>query len=306
MLLASPHFALPQTLPEALDALADRPAATVVAGGTEVLPDLVGLRRVAHGFVCLRRVAELSTIAVDPAAGELVIGAGVTVTGLRAALRGEGESEGTGLAALRHAAASLGTPQVRNQATVGGNVMSALSFRNLLPVLLALDARLELHGPAGARTVAFDGFVTGPGRTAIGPGELLTAVRVPVRAGYGDYAKVGGRNAQYVATVSVAVVTDRAAGTARLAFGNAAPVPLRLPDADRAATEALAAGAGQAADAAIARAAGVVEREARPPTDGTASAEYRRHALAVLTGRLLRRAIPAAAAQGEPGRAGRS
>jgi CO/xanthine dehydrogenase FAD-binding subunit len=270
VLLAAPMFALPETLPEALAALADRPGAVVVAGGTEVMPDLLWRTRTAAGFVSLRRVAALR--GVSSTDGELVIGATTPVAALTSAPD----------AGLRAAASSLGTPLVRTEATIGGNVVSALPYRNLLPTLLASGATLELTSATGSRTVPFDGFITAPGRTRLGEGELLTAVRLPEHHGFADYSKVGRRNAQFVATVSAAIVSRD--GAARLAFGNAAPTPFRSDDVDAAATALLD---GQAAPADL-RAA--VAAAVDPPEDTIASAAYRRHALGVLAVRLVGRA----------------
>lgn len=275
MLLTAPRFALPETVAEAVAALADRPEATVLAGGTEVLPDLLWQRRSAAGFVSLRRIQSLRSVASDG-----TLGACMTASRLE-----DGPVPG-----LARAAASLGSPLVRTEATLGGNIVSALPYRNLLPVLLALDAALVLTSAAGEREVPFDGFVTAPGRTGLRPGELVTAVRVPSITGFQDYVKVGRRNAQYVATVSAAVVVDPGARRVRLAFGNAAPTPLRLDEADRVATDAVDWATGAVDPAGAAEAAEAVRRGSDPPDDDGAGADYRRHALGVLTHRILLRA----------------
>jgi CO/xanthine dehydrogenase FAD-binding subunit len=277
VLLAAPRFALPETLAEALAAMAERPDATVVAGGTEVMPDLLWRNRTAAGFVSLRRVGELRGVTVTDQ--EIVVGAGTPVAALVGAPDG----------ALSAAAASLGTPLVRTEATIGGNIVSALPYRNMLPALLAMDARLELTSDTGRRSVPFAGFITGPGTTRLGEGELLTAVRLPRRAGFADYVKIGRRNAQYVATVSAAISCDLdgPAGV-RLAFGNAGRTPVRHDDVDGIAALVYAGGASEE-DLRAAVAAAV-----DPPEDAVASAEYRRHALGVLAVRLVRRAGGAA------------
>jgi CO/xanthine dehydrogenase FAD-binding subunit len=287
-MLDHPAFALPTTVAEAVDALARRPGAAYVAGGTELMPDLAWGTATPTGFVSLRHVAGLRGVT----AGQDAVRIGGTTT-VAALLTPPGADAGRGaLPGLARAAGSLGTPQVRTQATVGGNVMSALPYRNLLPVLLATAASVELTGPDGVRLLPFDGFVTAPGRTRALPGELLTAVLVPPAAGYQDYVKVGPRNAQFVATASGAIAVDAAAGTVRLGFGNAADVPLRLAAADEVATQALAAGPAAAGAAeALGELADVVARGVDPPADHVASAAYRRHALGVLAGRLLERAI---------------
>jgi CO/xanthine dehydrogenase FAD-binding subunit len=279
VLLTAPRFALPETVAEAVAALAERPGAVLVAGGTEVLPDLLWRRRSAAGFVSLRRVRELR--AVGPG---LRLGAGVTAARLQQA---DVAAAAPGLA---RAAASLGTPLVRAEATLGGNVVSALPYRNLLPVLLALGATLVLRSAGGTREVPFAGFVTAPGRTGLAPGEVLTEVRVPARPGFQDYVKVGRRNAQYVATVSAAIVVDPAARRVRFGLGNAAPVPLRLEAVDRVAAEAVDWVTGAVSAAGADEVAELVRRGVDPPEDDAASAAYRRHALGVLARRLLLRA----------------
>jgi CO/xanthine dehydrogenase FAD-binding subunit len=291
LILDHPSFALPATVADAVAALAGRPGAAYVAGGTELMPDLLWRAADPAGFVSLRRVGSLRRVH-DDGSGDVRVGAGVTIAALTRA--------GASLPGLARAAGSLGTPLVRTQATVGGNVMSALPYRNLLPVLLATGARVELTGPDGVRTLPFDGFVTAPGRTRALAGELLTAVLVPRATGFQDFVKVGPRNAQFVATASAAIDVGAgtppgwAAGTAgvgehravRLAFGNAAGVPLRVPEADEFATRALATDDPAAAGALAA----IVRDAADPPDDHVASADYRRHALGVLAGRLLERA----------------
>ncbi|HEV7653494.1 MAG TPA: FAD binding domain-containing protein [Mycobacteriales bacterium] len=279
MLLAAPRFALPETVAEAVAALAERPGAVLVAGGTEVLPDLLWRRRSAAGFVSLRRIPGLRTVVPG-----LTLGSGVT------AARLQRPDVAAAAPALARSAASLGTPQVRAEATLGGNVVSALPYRNLLPVLLALDATLVLASAAGEREVPFDGFVLAPGQAALRPGEVLTAVRVPVRTGFQDYVKVGRRNAQYVATVSAAVVVDTAERRVRFGFGNAAATPLRLDEADRAATAAVDWSTGAVTLDGAEAVAELVRRGVDPPEDDAATAAYRRHALGVLARRLLLRA----------------
>lgn len=280
-----PAFALPDTVEEALDAMRRRPAAAYVAGGTELMPDLLWRRASPAGFVSLRRAGGLRGITRPDGGEPRRIGATTTIAELLA------RGDDAGLPGLARAAASLGTPAVRAEATVGGNVMSALPYRNLLPVLLATGARLELASPGGTREVPFDGFILGSGRTAAEPGELLVAVLVPAATGFQDYVKIGPRNAQFVATASGAIALDATARTVRFGFGNAAGVPLRVPAADDVASAALDWPGGTLADpAALDEVADLVRRGVDPPADHVASAEYRRHALGVIARRLLARA----------------
>lgn len=284
MLLDHRYLAIPQTLDEALAALDDRPGARLIAGGTELMPDLEARRIAPAGFVSLRHVAPLHDVRREDET--LVIGA---TTPLVALLGGPVAQLAPALAA---AAGSLGTPQVRNLGTIGGNVMSALPFRNLLPALIALDAEIELASPAGARTVAYRDFTRAPGETVRAPGEVVTAIRVPLLDGYQSYVKVGRRNAQFIAVSSAAIVVDAAARRIRLGLGNAGPRPLRATAAEDHASAHVDWDAGTVAGDVAAEAGRLAAAACDPPDDHIASAGYRRHATAVLTRRLLARAFP--------------
>lgn len=281
MLLDHRHVAIPETLAEAVAALHARPQAHVIAGGTELMPDFVAGRKHPSGLVALRRVAELRGIRRE--GDTLVIGAATTIVELL-----DVAADAPGLAA---AAASLGTPQVRNLGTIGGNVMSALPFRNLLAALIALDAEIELAGPDGSRRVPYRDFTLAPGETVRAPGEIVAAIRVPVLDGFQDYVKVGRRNAQFVAVSGAALVVDRGARTVRIGLGNAGPTPVRATAAEAHAAAAIDWDAGTL-DADAATECGRLAAEGcEPPHDVIASAAYRRHATGVLTRRLLERAF---------------
>jgi CO/xanthine dehydrogenase FAD-binding subunit len=280
VLLDHRHLAVPETLAEAAAALDARPEARVIAGGSELMPDLVAGRKQPTGFVSLQRVAELRGDRQED--GMLVIGAAtpdVELVGL------------TEAPALAAAAASHGTPQVRTHGTAGGNVMSALPFRNLLPALIALDAEIELAATSGTRRVPYRDFTRAPGETVRAPGEIVSAIRVPLLDGFQDYVKVGRRNAQFVAVSSAALVVDRAGRSVRLGFGNAAPTPVRAPAAEAYAAEHVDWDAGTLDAAAAAECARLAAASVDPPDDFIASAAYRRHATGVLTRRLLERAF---------------
>lgn len=282
MLLDHRYLAIPDTLAEAVAALDARPQARVIAGGTELMPDFVAGRKRPSGLVSLRRVDELRGVRQD--GGTLEIGAATPVVELL------GLTQAPALAA---AAASLGTPQVRNLGTVGGNVMSALPFRNLLPALIALDAEIELASARGTRRVPYRDFTRAPGETVRAPGEIVRAVRVPVLDGFQDSVKVGRRNAQFVAVSSAALVVDRARRTVRLGLGNAAPTPVRAPAAETYAAEQVDWEAGTLDSADAAECGRLAAAAVDPPDDVVASAAYRRHATGVLTRRLLERAFGA-------------
>ena len=181
--------------------------------------------------------------------------------------------------ALAQAARTVGSPQIRNAGTVGGNLGTASPAGDLLPVLVALDATVHLRSAAGARDLPVTDFLTGVKQTALAPGELIVGVTVPAARGPQHYLKVGTRNAMVIAVVSVAL-----GRRPRRRHGGRRP---RLGRADPAAGHARPSTRPPPADfpARVAAAA-------RPIDDHRSSAAYRRHAVAVLTARAVRRAFP--------------
>lgn len=280
----------PTTLEEALDFLAARPGAVALAGGTDLMVELnEGRRRMAWAeddVVALNRVAELTTWTVDPAARTLTIGAGVTwATIERDPLRSL-------VPALAEAARTVGSPQIRNAGTIGGNLATCSPAGDGLPVLAALDASVRLRSAAGERTLPVAEFMVGVKRTAMQPGELIASVTVPLLDGWQGYSKVGVRNAMVIAIAGVCVATDVPTRSVRVAMGSVAPTIVRAP-----AAEAYAAGAvdweARVVPPDAARRFGELAVEATSPIDDhRATAAYRRHAVAVLAARLLQRAFP--------------
>jgi CO/xanthine dehydrogenase FAD-binding subunit len=266
------------TLDEAVAAVAA--GAVPLAGGTDLL---VAWERHAHpDAVCdLGRVPGLRGI--EERGGRIWIGALTTHAEVaRAPLL---------IAAaplLREAAGTVGAVQVRTRGTVGGNVANASPAGDVLTALYALDAEVELRGPAGARALPIAGFVQGPRRTARGPGEIVTGVSFP-RPGpeLQGYEKLGLRAAQAIAVVSLAVRLQLDGGVVRaaaFALGSVAPTPLRAPAAE-------AALRGLPLDAAAAQAAArALTATATPIDDVRASAEYRRAMAGALLLRFLERA----------------
>ncbi len=280
----------PTTLDEALQMLTARPDALALAGGTDLLVELnEGHRRLTWGdddVVALSRVPELSTWTVDRSARLLTIGAGVTwATVEREPLRSL-------VPALAEAARTVGSPQIRNAGTVGGNLATCSPAGDGLPVLAALDATVSLRSAAGERTLPIREFMVGVKRTALLPGELIASVTVRLLDGWQGYSKVGVRNAMVIAIAGVCVATDLASQSVRVAMGSVAPTIVRGTAAEEyAATVVDWEGRGVTAEAA--RRFGELATEATSPIDDhRASAAYRRHAVGVLAARLLLRAFP--------------
>jgi len=188
---------------------------------------------------------------------------------------------------ILHQAASVeSSVQIRNMATLGGNICNASPAGDMILPLLALDAELELIGGGGTRRLALADFFTGPGATVLEPGELLVAIRVPKpSAGHiGAFRKFGPRPALEIAIAAVAITGNLKGGTIsnpRVAFGAVAPTPLRGRG-----TEAVLE--GKKLDANIITAAGqAASAEVSPISDTRASADYRRHLVRVLAEEIL-------------------
>jgi xanthine dehydrogenase FAD-binding subunit len=276
------------TLDEAVSVVAA--GAVPLAGGTDLL---VAWERHTHPeAVCdLGRVPGLRGI--EERAGRVWIGALTT--------HAEVTRSPLLLAAaplLREAAGTVGAVQVRTRGTVGGNVANASPAGDVLTALYALDAEVELRGPAGARALPIADFVKGPRRTALAPGEILTGVTFPrPPPELQGYEKLGLRAAQAISVVSLAVRLRLDGGVVRdaaLALGSVAPTPVRAPAAE-------AALRGRPLDAAAVQAAArALSATATPIDDVRASAEYRRAMAGALLSRFLERAgaLPGAARSG--------
>jgi CO/xanthine dehydrogenase FAD-binding subunit len=240
-------------------------------------------RRRPERILDLTRVRELEQWEGDER--QLTIGAGVTHARLVAEL-------GRPAPGLAMAARTIGSPQIRNRGTLGGNLGTASPAGDVIPPLIAAGAAVEVASPSGAREIPAEGFCTGPKRSALAADELITWVRVPAARGPQQFAKVGPRNAMVIAVCSFAIALDREGRTVRTAIGSAAPTVVRAPEA-----EAFAEGAMEEAgawerpnalpDAALARFGELVGAAASPIDDVRGSAAYRRHALAVLARRTL-------------------
>jgi CO/xanthine dehydrogenase FAD-binding subunit len=274
------------SLDEALGALASSPEALVLAGGTDLMVEMNMGHRRADAVVCVNRVAELRSWRLDADRGALFVGAAVTYGELML------EPFASAVPALAQAARTVGSPQIRHAATIGGNVGTASPAGDGLPVLSALDAVVHLASSAGTRDVPFAEFATGPKRTVLQSGELIVGVTVPVLDGYQGYSKVGVRNAMVIATASACLAVDRPTRSVRLALGSVGPVILRATEAEQIAARAVDWGRGGVDEETVSAFAAAAAAASRPIDDHRSSAAYRRRAIEVLAGRLLRRAFP--------------
>lgn len=258
----------PTTVDQAVAALSE--GALALAGGTDLMVEVNFGHTRPENIVALRRISELAEWEPNR------IGAGVTWSRL----------EKGGPTALAQAARTVGSPQIRNAGTLGGNVGTASPAGDGLPFLAAVDAAIELVSPAGARSVPWHEFFVGVKKTARLAGELITAIRLPEalpeRQAFG---KIGVRNAMVIATVCC-VVTRDLTGVTRVALGSVAPTPMRARQAEEMITSV-----ARPSETDRAEFARLVSEEVRPITDHRSTEEYRRHAAGVLARRLLDRCL---------------
>jgi carbon-monoxide dehydrogenase medium subunit len=267
----------PRSLPEAA-ALLERYGvrAQPLAGGTDLLVELKEQLRHADCVVNIKRIPGIDRLALDERDG-LRIGALVTAREVELSPVAQRHYP-----SLVQAVRELGSIQVRNRATVVGNVCRASPSADTLPPLVADGASVSIFSGGKTRNVPLESFFTGPGKTILKPGELLTELVVPApRPGTGKvYIKHGRRKAMELATVGVAVTATRG-GEVRIALGAVAPTVIRAIKAEAVFRETRDA----------TRAAQAAAEEARPISNVRATAEYRRDMVAVLTRRALQRAL---------------
>jgi CO/xanthine dehydrogenase FAD-binding subunit len=276
-MVSTVDFLAPRTWEEALAAKAAHPDALPIAGGTDVMVELNFDRRRPPALLDLTRVAGLADWGTDGAV--LRIGAGVTYRRLIDELGGR-------LPGLAMAARTVGSSQIRNRGTVGGNLGSASPAGDAHPPLLAAGAVVEVASVRGVRRVPVAEFFTGPKRSALAADELISAVLVPPAPGPQQFAKVGTRNAMVIAVCAFALSLDVSGRRVGTGIGSAAPTPIRAYRAE----EFLASTADWEADLpepVVTRFGELVAAAATPIDDVRGTAAYRRRALAVLARRTL-------------------
>jgi CO/xanthine dehydrogenase FAD-binding subunit len=251
----------PLSLEEALRLKAERSDAVPIAGGTDVMVSISFDRLRPGALLNLNEVPELRGWSREN--GTLRLGAGLTYAeAMEEPLAGL-------LPALAEASRTVGSPQIRNRGTIGGNLGTSSPAGDALPPLLVSGAQVELASVRGTRVVALTDFLVGPKQNVLADDELVVGLLVET-GGRQTFMKVGPRNAMVIAVVSLAVRVD---GDLRAAFGSAGPVPtlVRAPLGDAESFPDLVAEA------------------ASPIDDVRGTAAYRRHALRVLTKRALDR-----------------
>jgi CO/xanthine dehydrogenase FAD-binding subunit len=254
----------PRTLDEALRLRAERPGAVPIQGGTDLMVELNFDRRRPDAMINLNEVEELRGWSHEN--GSLRLASGLTYSEI------EHSELASLLPALAEASRTVGSPQIRNRGTIGGNLGTASPAGDALPPLLIEGAEVELASVRGSRRLPLDGFLVGVKRNALAEDELIVAVHVRASGAPQTFMKIGPRNAMVIAVCSLALVVE--GDEARAAFGSAAPVATLVTGP---------------VDGLAERVAGA----ASPIDDVRGTAAYRRHALRVLAARALERCLAA-------------
>ena len=279
------YFA-PETVREAAEVLQAHPGARVLAGGTDLLVQMKERARTPDTLVDVRRIPGVDELRFDRKTG-LTIGAAVTMRQVE--LMPAAQVHYTGLS---EGARVVGSFQIRNLATIVGNICNAAPSADAAPGLIVHGAKVKIAGPKGRRTMLVENFMTGPGRTTLGEGEFVVGIHVPVpppRTG-SAYVRHTPRGAMDIAMVGVGAAVTLAPRTrdcqeARIVLGAVAPTPLRAKAAER-----MLKGQRLTGEL-IERAARTAAEEARPISDVRGSADFRREMVRVLTGRMLNSAL---------------
>ncbi|MCA6090657.1 FAD binding domain-containing protein [Streptomyces sp. SCA3-4] len=276
-------FLRPASWAEALAAKAEHPSAVPLAGGTDVMVEINFDHRRPEHLLDLQRIGELHTWDAD--GPDVRLGAAVPYTRIIDHLGGE-------LPGLALAARTVGSPQIRNRGSVGGNLGAASPAGDSHPALLAAGAEVEAESVRGTRLIPVEEFYTGVKRNALAPDELIRAVRIRKATGPQQFSKVGTRNAMVIAVCALGIALHPAGRTVRTGIGSAAPTPVRA----RAAEEFLAAALdesrlwdtrGPLDPTVVGEFAELAAGACNPIDDVRGSAAYRRRAVGVMARRTL-------------------
>jgi carbon-monoxide dehydrogenase medium subunit len=280
-------YVAPKTIAEAVQRLAEKgDRARVLAGGTDIIVQVRENRRDVDLLVDIKGIPEANELSFDPAKG-LRLGAAVPCYRIY-----ENRDIGRIYPGLDDAVSLIGGIQIQSRASVGGNLCNASPAADTIPPLIAYEAVCTIAGPEGKRQLPVEKFCVAPGRTALGQGEFLVSLELPVPRPHSGahYQRFIPRNEMDIAVVGVgvAVTLDETRSrclAARIALAAVAPTPLFVPEAGNALVD------GGISDELIVKAAAAAQAAARPISDMRGDADYRRHLVGVLTRRALGVAI---------------
>ena len=281
----APKYLVPKTLKEACLLLSKhKDEARVIAGGTDILVQMKHGEALPRYIINIRNIPEQDYIIYDKKNG-LSIGALATIHAIEDS---SVVQEKFGI--LAQAASQLGTAQIRNQATIAGNLCNAAPSAELAPALIVLGARVKIVGAGEERVVPIEDFFTGPGQTVLKADEILSEVQVPnlLPHSSGVYLKHTIRKALDLAIVGVGVMVTMEGdilSNVKIALGAVAPIPMRAKKA-----EGVLIGK-KIKDELLEKAGLIAAEESSPISDVRGSAEYRRKMVKVLVGRAIRQAV---------------
>lgn len=286
-----------RTLSEACEMLAENLEAEVLAGGTDFMVEVNYRHRSPKAVVAIGGVREISGWRMEDGGsnGTLWIGANLTYTEMAA------PAFARLLPALTQAARTVGSPQIRNAGTIGGNLGTASPAGDTLPVLAALDAKVSLRSAEGSRELALSDFITGPKQTALQQGEIIEGVRVPLAApagveqgidgsniGRGEFLKVGTRNAMVISVAGLALIARHDIQKVCIGLGSVSAVPVRPTEAEEWISPRLDWQQRSPLDPGDVETFGeMVAQAASPIDDHRSTAVYRSHAIGVMAKRAL-------------------
>ncbi|MEU5423300.1 FAD binding domain-containing protein [Streptomyces sp. NPDC001407] len=276
-------FLRPGSWEEALAAKAEHPTAVPIAGGTDVMVEINFDHRRPEYLLDLNRIGDLYEWEIGDR--DVRLGASVPYTRIMEELR----DPLPGLALASH---TVGSPQIRNRGSVGGNLGAASPAGDAHPALLAAGAEVEAESVRGTRLIPVEEFYTGVKRNALAPDELIRAVRIRKADGPQQFSKVGTRNAMVIAVCAFGIALHPDTRTVRTGIGSAAPTPVRARAAEDFLAAALEEGGFWESGAALAPSlarqfAELAAGACNPIDDVRGSARYRRHAVGVMARRTL-------------------
>jgi CO/xanthine dehydrogenase FAD-binding subunit len=276
--MASLAFHAPDTIEQAIALLAADPAARPLSGGTDLIVQMRSGRLAPAGIVDLKRITSLT--GVRRLGDGFAIGAATPCTALKA-----DKALVAAWPGVVEAANLIGSVQVRNRATIAGNLCNASPAADSVPALIAAGATCLIAGPNGTREVPVEAVPLAPGRNSLAPGEFVVEIRLPARAGGDAYLRSIPRTEMDIAVVGVGVSlrlsADGACAAARIAIGAVAPTALLVPEASAALVGT------QFDDAALDRMADAVRAACRPIDDKRGTATYRTAMAGVLARRVV-------------------
>ena len=270
----------PETIGEAIVAMREDDA-RALAGGTDLVPQLREGRRRAARIVDLKHIPQMTAIGVLPD-GSMSIGAAASASAVA-----RHAAVAAGYPAVAESALLIGGVQVQNRASLGGNICNAAPSADGVPALICHGAQVLIAGPKGTREMPVEAIFAGPGRTILGPGELMVAIRLPPVApsAAGAYRRFTPRREMDIAVAGAGsflrLAQDGSIAEARLALASVAPTPIRAPTAERMLV-------GERPSGVLFEEAGrLAAQDARPISDARGSAGYRGTLVAVLMARTL-------------------